>query len=612
MSKTIKPGTRVERGFAFDRAAVNEEARTVELAFSSEQPYERWWGIEILDHDKKSVQLGRINSGGPLLCDHDVRDHVGVIESVRIDDDRVGRAVVRFGKSARAEEVWQDVKDGIRRNVSVGYVINDAVLEKTGKDSADTYRIKSWEPYEISLVSCPADWQQAGIGRAAGEESPIIPFTKEQTMEQQTPAPVDTAAIESRAADVARQAELRRVNDILTIGADHDATDLARAAVKDNMSVADFQAKLLEAKRDAQGAGKELHYGQAARSKDNITDDPKRGFRSYGDFAAAVMRSASDKGMDERLVRAASTYANEASGPDGGYAVPPEFATEIASVAYGEESLLARCDTMSVSGNTMSFPKDETTPWGSTGITAAWESEGNQTTPKKPALGESTLKLRKLKVLVAASDELLADAAGMTSYLTRKCGEAVEWKITDAIVNGTGTGMPLGILNAGSLVAQAKEGSQTADTIVAGNIAKMYGRCIMGAGANVVWLMNPDCFQQVMQLSLNSNPIWVPANQGFAAAPNGLLMGRPIVLTDACDTVGDQGDIILANMSGYRAITKAGGAEFATSMHLWFDQDLMAFRLIFRMDGQPTLTSAVTPPNSAITRSHFVALAART
>jgi HK97 family phage major capsid protein len=214
--------------------------------------------------------------------------------------------------------------------------------------------------------------------------------------------------------------------------------------------------------------------------------------------------------------------------------------------------------------------------------------------------------------LVAVSEELLADSAAMNGHLTRKMAQAVEWKTNDAIVNGTGAGMPLGILNAACLVAQAKEGSQAADTIVAGNIAKMYGRVIMGAGANVVWLMNPDCFQQVMQLSLNSNPIWVPSNQGFQSAPNGLLMGRPIILTDACDTVGDQGDIILANMTGYRAITKASGLEFATSMHLWFDQDLMAFRLTFRMDGQPALSAAVTPPNSAVTRSHFVALAART
>lgn len=422
---------------------------------------------------------------------------------------------------------------------------------------------------------------------------------------------VDTAAIETRAADAARQAEQRRVNDILSLGEDHQAADLARAAVKDGLSVSEFQAKLLEARRSKSGEGKEMHYGQAARSRDNLADDPKRGYRNYGQFCADIVRAATGKGESEMLQRAASTFGNESSGPDGGFAVPPGFAQEISSLAYGEESLLARADNTPVSGNSMTFPKDETTPWGSTGITAAWEGEGSQSTPKKPALGESQLKLRKLKVLVAASEEMLADAAAMSNHITRKMGESVDWKINDSIVNGTGAGMPLGILGAASLVTQAKEGSQTADTIVAANVAKMYSRCIQGPGANLAWLVNPDAFPQIVTLSLNNNPIWVPANEGFKGAPNGLLMGRPIVLTDACKTVGDVGDIILANMGGYRAITKAGGAEFATSMHLWFDQDLMAFRLIFRMDGQPALASAITPPNSSVTRSHFVALAAR-
>lgn len=617
MSKTIKPGTKAERGFLVERAAVDEEARTIELSFSSEEPYERCWGTEVLDHGKKSVRLGRLKAGGPLLCDHDARDHVGVIESVRIDGDLVGRAVVRFGKSARAEEVWQDVKDGIRRNVSVGYVIHKAQLVETGDDTTDTFRVTDWEPYEVSLVSVPAD-ATVGVGRGM-EDSPVVTtepppaISQEKDMSDPKDTAAEVAAAETRAADAARQAETRRVNDILTIGEDHadiGGLALARSAVKDGTTVAEFQSRLLSAKRE-KSTGRELHYGQAARVHDKLLDDPKRGFANYGDFCAAVVRAASDKGLDERLVRAATTFGAESNGPDGGYAVPPEFGTEIASVAYAEESLLSRCDATPIGGNTMTFPKDETTPWGSTGITAAWEGEGNQSTPKKPALGESQLKLRKLKVLVSSSDELLADAAAMSSYITRKCGEAVDWKVNDAIINGTGAGMPLGILNAGCLVAQAKESSQTADTINAANVAKMYGRVIKGAGANLVWLINPDAFQQVVQLSLNNNPLWVPANQGFQGAPDGLLLGRPIVLTDACDTVGDQGDIILANMSGYRAITKAGGADFATSMHLWFDQDLMAFRLIFRMDGQPALTSAVTPPNSSVTRSHFVALAAR-
>lgn len=614
-TKTLKPGTRIERTFALERGAVNETARTVELAFSSEEPYERWWGIEILDHSKKAIRMDRLKSGGPLLCDHKSSDIVGVIESVRIDADRVGRAVVRFGKSARAEEVYQDVLDGIRRNVSVGYVIHEAELVKTGEDVTDTYRVTDWEPYEVSLVAVPAD-ATVGVGRSM--ENPVVntestaatePTPKEKSMEQNQVAPVDTAALESRAADAARQSEMRRVNDILTIGEDHAAADLARAAVKDGVSVAEFQSRLLAAKRDNAAPG--IAYGAGARTKDNLADDAKRGFKSYGEFCADVVRAATGKEVSERLVRAATTFGNESSGPDGGYAVPPQFANEIASVAYAEESLMSLCDHTPVSGNSMTFPKDEATPWGSTGITAAWEGEGNQSSPKKPALGESQLKLRKLKVLVAASEELLADASAMSAYITRKCAEAVDWKVNDAMVNGTGAGMPLGIMVAASTVSQAKETSQTAATINAANIAKMFGRVIGGAGAKLAWLAHPDAFNQIITLTLNNNPIWTPPSEGFKAAPNGLLLGRPVLLTDACQTLGTVGDIILGNFSGYRAITKAGGAEFAQSMHLWFDQDLMAFRLIFRMDGQPALAAAVSPKNGSSTRSHFATLATR-
>ena len=171
MEKHIKPGSRVERSLFVERAMVDAEARTVELAFASETPYDRWWGTEILDCSQTSIRLGRLVAGGPLLMDHDSRDHVGVIESVQIGADRVCRAVVRFGKSARAEEVFQDVLDGIRRNVSVGYMIHEAKLVETSEDK-DVYRVTDWEPFEVSIVSVPAD-ASVGVGRSAGEESPV-------------------------------------------------------------------------------------------------------------------------------------------------------------------------------------------------------------------------------------------------------------------------------------------------------------------------------------------------------------------------------------------------------------------------------------------------------
>lgn len=174
-------GKPLARALVVERAAINEDARTATLAFASETPYERWWGVEVLDCTPASMRTGRLRSGANLLCDHDTRDVIGVVESVEIGTDKVVRAVVRFGKSVRAEEVWQDVRDGIRRNVSVGYMIHEAILEST-KDGVETYRVTDWEPYEISLVSVPAD-ASVGVGRSAVPEQRGAKVTVEVEIE---------------------------------------------------------------------------------------------------------------------------------------------------------------------------------------------------------------------------------------------------------------------------------------------------------------------------------------------------------------------------------------------------------------------------------------------
>jgi HK97 family phage major capsid protein/HK97 family phage prohead protease len=158
------PKGRTERALQVERAAIDEQARTATLAFASETPYERYWGIEILDITPTAMRQGRLRSGANLLVDHDSRDVVGVIESVEVGADRVARATVRFGRSARAEEVWTDVRDGIRRNVSVGYMIHKAQLVEE-RDGVETYRVNDWEPFEVSLVSVPAD-PTVGVGRS--------------------------------------------------------------------------------------------------------------------------------------------------------------------------------------------------------------------------------------------------------------------------------------------------------------------------------------------------------------------------------------------------------------------------------------------------------------
>ena len=272
---TLKPGSTLQRGFAVERSAINEEMRTVELAFASEVAYERWWGFEILDCTATAMRLARLTNGGPLLCDHDTKDHIGVIESVQIGADRVARAVVRFGKSARAEEVFRDVVDGIRRHVSVGYQIHNAVLVETN-DEKDTYRVGDWEPYEISILSVPADIG-VGVGRSAasaadGDQSPVVPVptaTPQQTRNlpkedtimstpviDSTPAAAAAApAITSEAVRAQVAAERKTVQEMHAIGQQFErfgGVALANQAIEQGQSVDQLRGLVMNAMTAAQ------------------------------------------------------------------------------------------------------------------------------------------------------------------------------------------------------------------------------------------------------------------------------------------------------------------------------------------------------------------------
>lgn len=147
---------------ASDAEMVDEDDRRVRMSLSSEEPVERSFGLEVLRHNDGAVDLGRMNSGhAPLLLDHDMTKQIGVVERTYLDQaERRLRAVVRFGKGALAREIYDDVKDGIRSNVSIGYQIRE-MEPKNERDG--TVAISAWVPYEASIVSVPADASSGSI-----------------------------------------------------------------------------------------------------------------------------------------------------------------------------------------------------------------------------------------------------------------------------------------------------------------------------------------------------------------------------------------------------------------------------------------------------------------
>jgi HK97 family phage major capsid protein len=322
--------------------------------------------------------------------------------------------------------------------------------------------------------------------------------------------------------------------------------------------------------------------------------------------------SAPGGSIDQRLItKGPTTYAHEGAGGSGGYLVPQQWAEQLWEMVVGDESLLSRTNQIPTSRNSLSLPVNASTPWGSGGVQAYWADEAEQVSQSKPRFEYRNLRLSKLSALVPASDELLEDVAALDAFIGREAGRAIRYKADDAVINGDGVGKPLGILTSGALVSVAKEDAQNDDTLLAQNVAKMYARMPAASISRAVWLINQDVLPQLLSMTLGDALVYLPPN-GIADAPFGTLLGRPVILSQHMRTLGDEGDILFADLSQYLSLIKSDGIKTASSIHLWFDYDVTAFRFTFRIAGQPWLSAPISPDNSSDTLSPFVTLAERT
>lgn len=350
-------------------------------------------------------------------------------------------------------------------------------------------------------------------------------------------------------------------------------------------------------------------------------DQRTGGFRHLGEFAACARAAAmNNEGARNRLM--AVIGMNEGIGEDGGFLVPTEFRDAIMKLVEGENSLLSMCDTSTTARNSVTQNVDKTTPWGTAGINVYWEGEGQSTTASGAKFEQNTLRLNKLFARVDVTDELLDDAPQLDSYLRVKAPEVMTSVLNLAVVQGNGVGKPLGFMNSGALVTIAAETSQPADTIMHRNLVNMMGRMYSGSWPRSTWLMHQDVWAKLPLMSFRdvgaypstvgdtAYPIYVPPG-GLSASPYGTLLGRPIMVLEAMETIGDLGDIALVDLSQYRVVTKTGGARVDTSIHLKFDTDETVFRFIFRIAGAPWWSSTISPRDGSNTRSPFVTLASR-
>mgnify|MGYP001139485422 CR=1 FL=1 len=437
---------------------IDEERRTVRIAISSEEPVERSFGMEILDHSERSIDLEFARSGRmPLLLDHDPRQQIGVVEDVEIDSaTRRLRGNVRFGKGALASEIYNDVVDDIRGNISVGYAVN-----KMDREGSDSYRVSSWTPMEVSVVSIPAD-RTVGVGRSADDDlqsrKPETP-RKEITMSEQPQIDVEAVKAEAARAAAKDTAEMYR------LAAKHNQRDLADKAISEGKDLAAFRGDLLEAigskPLDDQGIGmerkevKNFSLMRAIRAMANPTDR-KAADAARGEFEASA-EAAKRAGVDAQglyiptdVLRAWGQRDLNTS-DDSAMIAEDYRAGDFIDVLRNASSVMQAGATM-LTG----LVGDVKIPRKSTASSAAFIStEGGAASESEPTFGQVTMSPKTLGAFTDITRLMMMQSSLDIEALVRNdLSTALALAIDNGALQGDGTsGAPTGIKNTSGINA---------------------------------------------------------------------------------------------------------------------------------------------------------------
>lgn len=408
-----------------------------------------------------------------------------------------------------------------------------------------------------------------------------------------------------------------------TNGSQKGFTDEQRerlSTLKDRLTAIDGDLEFEVAARDEQRTAAGID--DDGETGGGIAEAPKP-FTSLGEQLQAVARAGlhPHAQVDPRLgrINAAAAGANELVGSEGGFLVQSDFQSDLLTLVHDTGLLAGKAKRREIGANAngakFNVIDESSRANGSRygGVRAYWTAEAAQMTATKPKYHQEELTLQKLTGLYIATDEELGDVTALESFSTAAFAEEFGFKIDDAMVRGTGAGMPLGVLNAGSLVTVSKESGQVAATVLSENVEKMFARLWAPSLPNATWYINQAVYPQLFQLAhvvgTGGVPMFLQPG-GIGASPFGNLLGRPVQPIEQASAPGAVGDIFLADFGQYILIEK-GGVQSASSIHVYFDTDQTAFRWTLRTNGRPWRKTALTPFKGTDTLSSFVALEAR-
>jgi len=559
----------------------DESDRRVMMSISSTNPVEREFGYEVLEHNASSVDMEFMSSGkAPLLLDHDARQQIGVVEKAYMDNDKL-RAQVRFSKNAMAEEVYRDVVDGIRGNVSIGYQIQGMTKDENGYKDKPLYRVNMFKPLEVSMVSIPAD-SSVGVGRSkpeiSGNDNSAI---QEKTMSAEVvQEPVNTRQPEDQLKEYRNQS-----SQILELGKRHNEYDLAFRALQEEKSLAEFQAMLLEKKTskpidfsvDASPKEKRNYsLVRAIRAADQ-KDWSKAGFEMEISQELAKTQKRQPKGFFVPdwgwQTRTVSTAAGATFGA-GSNIVPEDYRGDRFIDALISTSILGQVGATVLNGlqGNVAIPKI------STSTAAAFIAEGGSVGNNEPDFAQVTMTPKLLANKVAVTRELMIQSDPSVEQLIRNNMVRIfAAKLDNVAIKGGGSNEPTGILSTAGIGDVSSGGTSGNANLSYGNVVDIMtevsqDNALLG---NLRWVTHPAVVGKLMQTLVASST----DSRMIMPTPDSML-GYPVVQTTQAPSsspysliFGNWSDLYVGFFSALDVLVDPYSSAGTATTNLFFYQD---------------------------------------
>ena len=577
MPTATQPKTgELKRGFSFKAEAMNESERRIELAFSSELPYRRYFGMEVLGHGVGEVDLSRLGDGThPLLLNHDRDKQIGVIEVARIDGDKIGRVTARFGKSTLAEEIFQDVKDGIRSQASVAYEVNDWDVHERD-DGTEEWRATNWTPFEVSIVSIAAD-PSVGVGREkeksmSDKNKPDADAGEGKRQADATP-PIDLENVRKEAARVSGDKERQRVKSIHKMGVDHDCMAEAQKAIEEDMPESEFQAKVLDSIRASRGKPKAMSTDVQAVERRTIGElfTASEQFRSAG-YKVGNRIQVRVEIPKMKFERATLSISGESL----------TSITDLPGVVVPERRVLRVADIFpqgQINAGSLRYVREASYTNAATAV-----AEGSAKPAATIDLEQVTDTVEKQAVTVKVTDEMLADFPATQAFINQYLSYSVQQLEDTHLLSGSGSSNQIrGVLN----VSGVQTVSAAAYSVPHDAIDKAIEKVRDTGNTEPNWIVvNPADWGNLKRTKDSNGQYYGggPFTGQYGAGPYsniGNMWGLPVIVTSAMS----QGTALVGNFAIGAMIFRRLGlmVESTNSNEDDFLKNLVALRAEQRM-----------------------------